>query len=195
MLYPAVVDIGILSLVVHQSPDVAWQLLWIDGQSMLWSGLLATATERIGRDRPFVPLCAEDPDIDGECLIPSTRSRSFISGHLTMAATGASLTCTHALNLGLYGGPESAALVCSTAFAGVAVVATSRLLADRHYATDLFAAAMVGVTSGMVLPQLMHFGWDVDPKEGGAALVTPWVQPDAFGLSLSWQSRATATMP
>lgn len=195
MLYPAVVDIGLLSLVAHQSPDVAWQLVWIDGQSLLWSGLLATLTERIGRDRPFVPSCAEDPDLDRECSSPAERSRSFISGHLTMAATGASLTCTHALHLGLYGGPESAALVCSTAFAGVAIAATSRLLADRHYATDLAGAAMVGVTSGMVLPQLMHFGWDVDPKGGGAAVVTPWVESDAFGLSVSWQSGAGAAKP
>ncbi|MFW5740004.1 MAG: hypothetical protein ACOC1F_06525 [Myxococcota bacterium] len=49
----------------------------------------------VGRARPSILECAEDPDYDGACDVNSTgRTASFYSGHTSMAFTSAGLTST-----------------------------------------------------------------------------------------------------
>jgi membrane-associated phospholipid phosphatase len=157
-LYPLVVDVGVAALAAHQSPDVAWQMFTIDAEAFALTGLVSVFTQKlIGRDRPFADKCAEDPEYDPDCDDAGTRSQSLISGHTAMAFTGASLVCLHHAHLPLYGGGAPDWFACTLAQTGAVAVAVSRIVADRHYFSDAFAGASLGVFSGLVLPEILHY--------------------------------------
>lgn len=180
--YPNVVDLGIVTLAVHQSTDVAWQMFIINTQAYALTGLVSTLTQRlVGRSRPFAPECATDPDYDIECDDPVNRSQGFISGHAAIAFTGAALMCSHHAHLPLYGGGAGDVLACTTGLLGATISGMSRVVADRHYASDVIAAAFVGISSGYLLPELIHYHFSL-PTFGGS--IVPAATGSDFGLTL-----------
>lgn len=76
-------------------------------------------------------------------------------------------------------------LLCCTI---AAISAWGMIGCDRHYATDLAAGAIVGVTSGFVLPQLLHFGFDAGAPAHGT--LVPWSEGDAVGIAFAWRETA-----
>jgi membrane-associated phospholipid phosphatase len=185
--YP-LADALLVALALRGAPDVAWQMVVIDVEALSLTGLVSTATQRfVGRVRPFADRCARDPEYDDECFDAKNRSQGFVSGHVAMAVTGASLTCVHHLHLGLSGGDEAAAAVCAAAYAGSALVGTSRIVADRHYLSDVLAGAAVGLGAGLLLPELAHYHFHFDDADHplGRARITPSVGPDQVGLVLT----------
>jgi len=181
-----VVDLGIATLAVHQETDVALQMFLIDAQAYAMTGMLSTFTQAlVGRVRPFVDHCADDPDYDDECGDPINRNQGFISGHTAMAFTGAGLVCTHHAHLDLYGGGTPDVLACATSMVGAMLVGGSRIVADRHFATDVLSGFAVGFTSGYLLPELLHYRWGLKPTIGDTSIsLLPYGGPDAAGLSL-----------
>jgi membrane-associated phospholipid phosphatase len=188
--YPNVVDLGLVTLAIHQSTDVAWQMFVINTQAYGLTGLVSTLTQKLaGRSRPFYPECADDPNYDDECSDPENRSQGFISGHAAIAFTGAGLMCAHHAHLPLYGGGAGDTIACSTAILGSLISGVSRIVADRHYASDVIAAAMVGVTSGYLLPELIHYHFGLPTFSSRAyglkATIVPTASPDQLGLTLT----------
>lgn len=186
--YPVVVDVGVAALLAQQSPDVALQMFLIDAQAFAFTGLVSTLTQRlVGRDRPFLPECANDPDYDDECDDEVDRSQGFISGHTAIAFTGASLVCSHHAHLRLYGDRAADMIACSTAMLGATISGLSRVVGDRHYMSDVMAAAAVGVISGYLMPELLHYRtfWpQTSGAWGKATLVPTQVGADGWGLAL-----------
>ena len=171
--------------------DVAWHLSVINLQAAAVSGLLTRGGNRLAaRERPYVQECERDPDYNDNCFRGETSS--FPSGHTSTAFTAAALGCAHHLQLGLYGGGAYDVAVCAAVATAAAASGTLRLVADRHYATDVYAGVAVGVGSGLALPLLLHYRTPADSHGVAGATgfrwaVTPFVQGDGPGLSVYGQ--------
>jgi membrane-associated phospholipid phosphatase len=171
--------------------DVAWHLSVINLQAAAVSGLLTRGGNRLAaRERPYVRECELDPEYNDNCFRGETSS--FPSGHTSTAFTAAALSCTHHLQLGLYGGGAYDVAACALISTAAPAGATLRLVADRHYATDVYTGVAVGVGSGLALPLLLHYR--TPPASAGASgaaglrwAVTPFVQGGGTGLNVYGQ--------
>jgi hypothetical protein len=149
----------------HQSTDVLWQMSMINAESYAADLLINTLFKQlVARERPHGARCTleerlEDPRRCG----PGGRLRSFYSGHSSASFNAAGLVCVHHLHLPLYGGGAPDYFACGTALLTAAIVATLRVVADRHYVSDVLTGAVVGFATGFLLPYLLHYQWDPRP--------------------------------
>lgn len=164
---PYLVDVYLVSLGVHENADVALQMLLIDMQSLGFTGVVSLSTERaVGRARPYTRDCGPDGSVVGEngqklfnACGGSGDFQSFYSGHAAATATMAGLTCVHHQHLPLYGGGLADALVCGFMIGVSAATGVARVVADRHWASDVVVGWSVGAFSGYVIPSLLHYGF------------------------------------
>lgn len=175
--YPLVIDAALVTWVVHGEGDVALQLALMDLLSLATSGTVALLAEHAGRARPYTRDCP-DPDAYPACDGPGP-NKSFPSGHTMAAFTGAGLVCAHHEQLPLYG-RGTYAIVCGLAVAGAATSGVSRIVSDNHYATDVLAAAAVGLASGYVLPKVLHYGF----APSRHVSLVPWVTPEVAAIGV-----------
>jgi len=152
-------------------PDVAWQMFAIGAQSMVVTGLLTLGSKKLAdRERPFVEPCEANPDHSSSCG-SSKQYESFWSGHASNVFTAAGLNCAQHEALGHYGGGPWDHVACWTGLGVATAVGTFRVVADRHWSTDVLAGAVVGLASGYLLPKALHYGFR---RNGGAVvLVAP----------------------
>ena len=154
--YPIVDALGVAWL-GHGEGDVAFQLVAIDALSFAATGAIAALTKsRTQRSRPFVLHCADDADYDPDCD-DADRFRSYFSGHTAFAVTAAALSCTHHARLALYGGGTADTMACVAAAAVATMTGLMRILADRHYLSDVLTGVVVGIASGWLMPTLLHY--------------------------------------
>ena len=166
--------------------DVAWQLSAINLQSAAVNALLTRSGHRfVARERPDVEPCTADVSYDDHCFGGS--NASFPSGHASAAFMGAGLACSHHSNLPLYGGGAPDVAVCAATTAMAVVNGFARIVADRHYATDVIAGAAIGTMSGLAMPVLLHYGGlgdfsqPSDSKPASHSMLTPLVWPEGAG--------------
>jgi membrane-associated phospholipid phosphatase len=168
VLAPYAFDVFLASLSVHENADVALQMLLIDMQSLGLTGVATLATEHaVGRARPYVRDCRPDGsvvDASGKPLLNGCGTQedfqSFYSGHTAATATMAGLTCVHHQHLPLYGdGPLNDIAPCAVMITASLATGVTRIIADRHWASDVLVGAAVGGFSGYVLPSMMHYGF------------------------------------
>jgi len=139
-----------------RSYDVMWQLGMMDAQAFALSGLLtATLYDTTGRARPSYSDCKAGTSVDPLCN--SGELASFPSGHTAVAATGAGLLCAHHDALPLYGIPALDVGACIEGITMSVGVGVLRLMADRHYASDMLTGGTIGFLSGYALPRLLHY--------------------------------------
>ena len=197
LAYP-LLDAGIVAGGVHGSGDVAVQLLAMDLESFAIAGAIAMTAEKIGRVRPEERGCRTDPSYSKDCGKPAQLNASFMSGHTTIAFTGAGLICAHHQNLPLYGGGAPDLIACITALTAATTAGALRVSSDKHYSTDVLLGAGIGLFSGYGLPMLLHYGAgsgaDGKPrailpsfhsqKAGIDAVLAPQVGPESVGVTL-----------
>lgn len=187
---PLVLDVWVLSMGVHRSPDVALQLFLMNLESLAFTGSVVLVTQVLTRrERPYVQDCG---DAGGENFTACGTKRdytSFVSGHTAVAMTSAMLMCSAHRQLALLGGGVADAAVCVT-MVGVAVgTGLLRVVSDRHYASDVVGGLAVGVISGYVLPAWLHFGFGRTPARDTRPrftwTVSPHAERGALGLRVS----------
>lgn len=173
-------DVLVMSLLAYPLVDaafvaangngsLAWKMFMVDAESMaMTTTVLALTRNLVGRERPYVRGC-DGPDPDKGCGTDDSR-RSFMSGHTAMAFTAAGLICTHHSELDIYGGGGGDTATCVVATTAAFAAGTLRMMADKHYATDVLAGAAVGAFSGFILPRLLHYGFGGD-KPGGTNIM------------------------
>jgi membrane-associated phospholipid phosphatase len=191
--YFPVVESIVLPLVTDKlNFDVAVQLTLINWQAQGLSFLLTRLGHRtVGRARPSLQECARDPEYDGACQPDAQgRTASFISGHTSMAMAGASLTCAHHQALPLYGGNAADIAICAVAVAAATTNGVLRIIADKHWATDVLAGMAVGAGTGYLLPYLLHYRYGRLEPVGAAFLppntaLVPLVSEQSLGLALT----------
>lgn len=187
--YPVLIDSLLVPIVFDKGNiDVASQMLLIDLQVESLSFFLVRVGARaIGRDRPSVQECANNPDYDGVCHIKNSAYASFFSGHAIMSFSGAALTCAHHAALPLYGSSFLGSLACAMTMTSATVVAGMRIVADKHWATDVLIGSGLGLGLGLGLPYVLHYGPQLKVDKGPhpvSLAMMPMVATDALGLSV-----------
>ena len=134
------------------SPDAAMQMALINTESFMISGLTTTLIKMaVKRERPYVSRC--DPSTEN-CV----GNDSFLSGHTSMTFTSAGHTCAHHQALGIYGSSVADGAACVAALGMATATGAMRIIADKHFASDVFAGAALGLASGYLVPKLLHYG-------------------------------------
>ena len=175
-LLPLVVDPLVVGWLVRRDPKLTYNLAFMGLEAFSYAGLLSFVSTRISlRERPDTTECRrQHPDFAG-C---EADTEAFWSGHTSIVAASAGLVCGHHQHMPLWGSPLADASACVLATAGALVTASSRLMADRHYGSDVIVGMGVGFSIGYAVPVLLHYS----RKATG---VTVSVQPSALGEGAS----------
>lgn len=154
---PWLLSVGAAQVGHHQT-HVAGQLALITTQSLATTlGVTNAMKLLIGRERPRLSACFAEQlsDSDGEC---DPRPRvSFPSGHTSVAFTGAALTCAFGNALPLYGTGFSNQIPCIAAMTTASATAILRIVANAHHLSDVLFGVAIGLGSGFLIPNLLHF--------------------------------------
>src|SRR5882672_161820 len=148
---PFMVDAMFVTWLGHGQMDAAVQLALIDIETLAITTLMTTALQRaVGRARPFLRECASNPNSDSDCAgSANNRNSSFISGHASLAFSAATTLCVQHSRLSLYGSADP--VVCPAALTIAAGSSLLRVVADRHWISDVIAGAVLGSAVGYVV--------------------------------------------
>ena len=207
LLYSAtaapLIDLGIELLAGRVDGDLALRILLVELQSFGVTGFLAGVSKVVAaRERPYGLRCASDPSVPG--CDSWERYVSFFSGHTSLTFTAAGLSCVMHRNLHLYGRSSLDNTACGLALGAATVTGVLRVIADKHWTSDVLVGATVGLLSGWLLPYLLYFhdAADADadddddssttrhasalPSPGlTSGVLSPWADPMGAGLSYS----------
>ena len=139
------------ALAIHQSKDTI-----ITGAVMYAETLLlAHSVKELTKDAVvrWRPYCYYD-DTRSKLLKDDDSSKSFMSGHATMAFASASFLSTVYAHMNPDG--KKKYLVAGGSFAAATAVATLRVLSGNHFFTDVLAGAAWGTLAGWLVPQLHY---------------------------------------
>ncbi|HET9957963.1 MAG TPA: phosphatase PAP2 family protein [Polyangiaceae bacterium] len=151
-----VFDATFLTMWHHHAPDLGYEMLVMNAEAYAVSALLNSVTKRIsGRERPDTTECLASAGYDSTCAT-NDRYASYYSGHTSITATSAGLTCIHHIQNPLYGSPWDAA-ACAAGITLTSFTGALRVVADRHWASDVITGHMVGFTTGYFLPLIFHY--------------------------------------
>lgn len=176
----------------HGRWDVFWQTAWMNAEAYAVAGFVQLLSARlVGRVRPFRERClAAGAAGEGEefpCKEGGT-TLSFISGHAMTSFVSAGLTCAHHSKMPLWGGGSNEVAACSLILLSATATGALRVVADKHYASDVIIGAVLGFGIGWGLPNLLHYGRDPSPKRDAAALRVlppiPYATADRAGVAM-----------
>jgi len=164
----------------HERMDVAWKLAALDAETLLTVTFVTLSLQKLtARERPFVKECQVNPSLS-ECS-NSAKYASFPSGHTSLVFAAVALECFHHGFLDTshtgWGGA-----VCPITIVVATGTAVLRVAADRHWATDVITAAILGGGLGYAIPAL-HIAF-ASNKES-TTVITPAVSPSYMGLSIA----------
>jgi membrane-associated phospholipid phosphatase len=169
-----------LDFLLAWKSDATWRDGAIDALLIIEASVASQALNQgvkflAGRERPFVAALPADQKSMTEH--PNDNNLSFFSGHssLTFSLVAAGATIAHARGYKYWWAILAAGLPLA------ATTALLRMVADKHYLTDVLAGAALGALIGWGLPTLFHRPLRVgpvtaslSPSLGGAALVGTW---------------------
>jgi len=173
-LIPLVIDPLLVAWLIRGDDEAALNLELLGVEAFAYAGLSSFISTRLSlRQRPDSSTCwRAHPDGVG-CEPVDTEA--FWSGHTTIAAASAGLVCANHRYLALWGHPAAEIGACALAVTGALGTAASRILADRHYATDVLVGMGVGFGFGYAVPVLLHY-------RHGRREVRVGLQPAALGV-------------
>lgn len=126
----------------------SYRLIMMD--SLVFSmntALVALVKGTVQRQRPVGRFCESDPEFGG-CQNGSI-NRSFFSGHASTSFTAASLMCAHQQ---LRGQTPLGRTQCIAGLGVATSTSVLRLVAGKHYASDVLVGAAVGFLLGYIFP-------------------------------------------
>ncbi len=197
LAFPMLVDTALVTWGIHGSGDVALEMFAMNLEAYAITGGVALTFQKLGRVRPAEKGCATDPNHSPKCDNPVALNASFLSGHTALAFTGAGLTCAHHRHLPLYGGGFPDVAICVATLAASTATGVLRIMSDNHYTSDVLLGVGLGLVSGWVLPEWLHYGGGEGEKKTGSwlptyhpegstlvAMLAPQITPGFFGLTL-----------
>ncbi len=172
---PLIVD-PLVAWLAHDDAGAAGDLALMGLSAFSYAGLLSFVSTSVSRrERPDTTECWRGSPSGEGCEFDT---EAFWSGHTSIAATAAGLSCAHHQYLALWGNPWADLGACALSLSGALTTATSRLLADRHYASDVAVGLSVGFAIGYAVPALLHYRralpvsitFGTEPRERGGSL-------------------------
>jgi membrane-associated phospholipid phosphatase len=149
-------DATLVTMVAHRASGLGYEMLWMDAEAYAVTGLLNGIAKRLSaRARPDVDECLRSSNYDEHCATQDPYA-SFYSGHAALSATSAGLICAHHQRLSLYGGAWDG-MACGAGLVMASMTGALRVVADRHWASDVVAGHLIGFASGYFVPTLMHY--------------------------------------
>ncbi len=142
-----------------------------------------------GRDRPRTKECDGSPPRDAGCG-NDDRHLSFFSGHASLAAAGAGLTCSFSLGRKAWGSSRSARFTpCALGITATLATGALRMTADRHWGTDVFVGFAVGAVVGYFdtwgpLDLLRFKTRDTRGRVSSNGMLLPFAQDDRLGAQV-----------
>lgn len=163
------IDTVVVPWAGYADPDLALQMAMIDLESFaLVAGVMFGTQLFVGRQRPEYDRTCDGSASARElerCQQHGSRFRSFIAGHPATVLTAAGLTCTHHQHVPLYGGGWGDTLACGLMLGAAAATGAGRVMAGKHYPSDLILGLGLGAVAGWVMPRALHYGFSGDPVE------------------------------
>jgi membrane-associated phospholipid phosphatase len=176
------IDAAVTAWWVHGDSKAAVQLAIMDAEAhAISSTLVLGAKLAVGRQRPWAYEAKCDTPAAGPECSSNDRNVSFFSGHSVLAFTSASLLCTEHAHIPLYGGAWDT-IACITALSAATTTATLRMVADKHWLSDVVVGTTIGLFTGWAVPTFMHFRGEKTPSKGIAWM--PTATPSTVGLGL-----------
>jgi membrane-associated phospholipid phosphatase len=185
LAFPLLVDSLVVGYWYRRSPEVAGQTALISLEAMAVAALLqGSASAWFQRERPYGRDCGKTiPARLSECA-DSVRYRSFFSGHTSMSFAAAAVSCSHHARHDLFGDPASDGVACGAAFGSATAVGMLRVVAMKHYVTDVVTGAAVGTLSGLGVPWLLHYGPLARVEAASKSSLTWRLYPLADGMAV-----------
>jgi len=153
----------------HATEGASWRAASILGESALVSAALVQGVKlAVARKRPFVRYGHGETAGTYDATDPDSHA-SFPSGHTALATSlGVALATTATIE-------ESPAAPWFWGGAAAASIAagTLRMMAEKHYLTDVAAGALIGATCGVVVPLLHRRGGPLSSKSMSVAAQEP----------------------
>ncbi|HEX6273009.1 MAG TPA: phosphatase PAP2 family protein [Polyangiaceae bacterium] len=159
LMFPLLVDSLVVGYWYRRSPEVAGQTALVSLEAMAVASMLQGSTSAwLERERPYGRDCGKTiPGELSDCS-DNVRYRSFFSGHTSMSFAAAAVSCSHHARHELFGDPLADGITCGAELASATAVGVMRVVALKHYLTDVFTGAAVGTLSGIGVPWLLHYG-------------------------------------
>lgn len=155
--YPVIGESLVNAAWYRGSHAAAEAMFWIDLEALALGTALASVVKvAVTRERPYGRLCGTELAADSEDCRGADRYYSHFSGHSQTAFTAATLSCVHQQHLPLYGGTPTW-IPCGLGYALASTTAVLRVVADRHYLSDIVVGASVGTLVGWAVPA-WHYG-------------------------------------
>lgn len=146
-----------IAAAAHGDWESAWQLSMLNAQSYAVAGLIQLGSSRlVGRVRPAIQRCAEENSEEFPCK-EGGATLSFISGHAMTSFVSAGLMCAHHGRLPLWGGGWRDIAACAAMITSATTTGFLRVMADKHYFSDVFIGSLLGFAIGYSLPMLGHY--------------------------------------
>lgn len=154
-ILPMLIDPLLAAWLVRGDTKTAINLELMALEAFSYSGVASFISTRVSRrERPDSAECRRlHPDGEG-C---SVDTEAFFSGHTAIAATSAGLVCANHTRMPLWGHPVADASACVLSTSAAVFTGVSRIMADRHYATDVLVGFGFGFGVGYAVPVLLHY--------------------------------------
>jgi hypothetical protein len=134
-IYAIGVEAGLVTWLGRDKGDAALQLALINAEALAINAVVSRVTQKtVGRSRP-------------DAQPGTTDNTAFFSGHTSTAFTMASALCVQHARLQIYGNAADE-VVCPAAVLVAATTGLLRIVADRHWASDVLAGAILGTAIG-----------------------------------------------
>jgi membrane-associated phospholipid phosphatase len=179
------------ALVVAAPRDgrAAWQMLALDGEVLALAAFTSITLQHVsGRARPFLRYCKGKPlpEHARDCSESGRDEhyQSFPSGHTLLAAAGAGLVCAHHRALPIYGGGAPDAAACIGAASATLVQGALRVMADRHYLSDVVLSLGLGFGLGYGIPMAARYGKAAPGAGARAAPIRAGGAPTSLSIPL-----------
>ena len=183
--YPVLVDGVIVTSGIHGADDVMEQMLLIDVEVLAVTSAVQGAVAGLaGRERPYGRNCGGELSEESRDCRRNSRHRSFFSGHTSIAFAAAGLSCSHHMNLRLYGGGAPDAAACAASLLTAAATGTLRMVGDVHYASDVGVGMVWGSLAGFGLPWLLHYKDPIEKTKSKRSDFRLQLVPVAMGAGL-----------
>jgi len=168
----------------HGRVDVAWQMTVIDTQAFGLTFLANRITKHVvARERPDAEGCVEGSS-DVACSADD-RYLSFFSGHATVSATFAGLTCAHHQKLALYGSFAADLGACAGAVGLSLGTGYLRIASNNHWWSDVMMGQLVGFSAGYLLTWAHYYAGTAAPGDSAQLpVVVPIVGSGVVGLAM-----------